>query len=316
MYDHSFWAKGGGPIVFAGISAIEQALWDIKGKALGIPVYEMLGGKCRDEVRVYANGWSFHCDRPEEFAREAERVVADGFDALKLYPLATRLKTTRDSGLRHVSRRSIDREAEDLCVARVRAVRKTVGPKVDIMLDMSASVTPEVMLRLARRLEELDIAFIEEPVDPFDVDALKWVHDEARIPVAVGERLYTRYGFRRVVELRAADILQPDVGYVGGILEAKKVAAMAETYSMRVQPHLVCASPVSTAAALQFDACVPNFYIHEHYPYRGPEHHGLVDHAPELDLKDGHLPVLTRPGLGVELAAERVRPFLWAQCKR
>jgi galactonate dehydratase len=316
MYDHSFWAKGGGPIVFAGISAIEQALWDIKGKALGVPVYEMLGGKCRDDVRVYANGWSFHCDRPGEFAREAERVVADGFDALKLYPLATRLKTTPDSGLRHVSRRSIDREAEDLCEARVRAVRSAVGPKVDIMLDMSASVTPEVMLRLARRLEELDIAFIEEPVDPFDVDALKWVHDQACIPVAVGERLYTRYGFRRVLELHAADILQPDIGYVGGILEAKKVAAMAEAYSMRVQPHLVCASPVSTAAALQFDACVPNFYIHEHYPYRGPEHHGLVDHAPELDLKDGHLPIPTRPGLGVELVAERVRPFLWAECKR
>jgi len=315
MYDHSFWAKGGGPIVFAGISAVEQALWDIKGKALGVPVYEMLGGKCRDSVRVYANGWSFHCHRPEEFAREAERVVADGFQAMKLYPLATRVKSTPDSGLRHVSRRSVGGEAEDIAVARVKAVRDAVGPDVEIMLDMSASATPETIIRIGRRLEELDIAFLEEPVDPFDVDALKMVHDQLNIPIAVGERLYTRYGFRRVLELHAADILQPDVGYVGGILEAKKIAAMAEVYSMRIQPHLVCASPVSTAAALQFDACIPNFYIHEHYPYRSAEHHELVDHAPELDLRDGCLPIPSRPGLGVELVEERVRPFVWAVCK-
>jgi len=315
MYDHSFWAKGGGPIVFAGISAIEQALWDIKGKALGVPVYEMLGGKCRDSAWVYANGWSFHCHQPEEFAREAERVVGDGFTALKLYPLATRVKTTPDSGLRHVSRRSVSREAEDLCVARVRAVRDAVGPAVEIMLDMSASATLETIIRIGKRLEELRIAFLEEPVDPFDVDALKAVWEQVNIPIAVGERLYTRYGFRRVLELHAADILQPDIGYVGGIMEAKKIAAMAEAYSMRMQPHLVCASPVSTAAALQFDACIPNFYIHEHYPYRGSEHHALVEHAPELDLADGRLPIPTRPGLGVELVEERVRPFLWAECK-
>ena len=315
MYDHSFWAKGGGPIVFAGISAIEQALWDIKGKALGVPVYEMLGGRCRDHVRVYANGWSFHCHQPEEFAREAERVAADGFRALKLYPLASPVKPTSDSGLRHVSRRSVDREAEALAVARVRAVREAVGPEVEIMLDMSASATPETMVRIARRLRELDIAFLEEPVDPFDVEALKLLRERVDIPIAVGERLYTRYGFRRVMELHAADILQPDVGYVGGILEAKKVAAMAETYQMRIQPHLVCASPVSTAAALQLDACIPNFYIHEHYPYRSAEHHALVDHAPELDLRGDLLPIPSRPGLGVELVQERVRPFLWAECK-
>ncbi len=315
MYDHSFWAKGGGPIVFAGISAIEQALWDIKGKVLGVPVYEMLGGKCRDRARVYANGWSFHCHQPEEFAREAERVVADGFDALKLYPLASRVKETPDSGLRHVSRRNLDREAQNLAVARVRAVREAVGPDVEIMLDTSASATPDTIIRLATRWEELDVAFIEEPVDPFDVDALKTVWEHVNVPIAVGERIYSRYGFRRVLELHAADILQPDVGYVGGILEAKKIAAMAEVYSMRIQPHLVCASPVSTAAALQFVACIPNFYIQEHYPYRSAEHHQLVDHAPELDLQDGHLPIPTRPGLGVELVEERVRPFLWAECK-
>jgi galactonate dehydratase len=138
MYDHSFWAKGGGPIIFAGMSAIEQALWDIKGKALGVPVYEMLGGKFRDTVRVYANGWSFRCVTPDQFAREAERVVRDGYTALKFYPLAAPDPGTADGLLRHVSLRAIDRDAERLAVQRVRAVRDAVGPDVDILLDMSA----------------------------------------------------------------------------------------------------------------------------------------------------------------------------------
>ena len=130
----------------------------------------------------------------------------------------------------------------------------------------------------------------------------------------MGERLYTRYGFRRIMELHAADILQPDVGNTGGIMETKKIAAMAETYSMRIQPHN-CASPVLTAASLQVDACIPNFLIQEVYSYRIPEHFQLVDHAPELDIRKGILPIPSRPGLGVELTEPRVRPFLWAQCK-
>src|SRR6516165_8324391 len=122
MYDHTFWAKGGGPIIFAGISALEQALWDIKGKALDVPVYELLGGRVRDKVRVYANGWSFRATRPGEFAREAERVLKDGYTALKLYPLATPALDAHGH-IRHVSQRSIDRAAEDLAIARVKAVR-------------------------------------------------------------------------------------------------------------------------------------------------------------------------------------------------
>src|SRR5215813_10448778 len=127
MYDHTFWAKGGGSIIFAGISAIEQALWDIKGKCLGVPVYEMLGGKMRDKVRVYANGWSFRCTQPSEFAREAQRVVKDGYKALKFYPLAT-AELDAEGHIRHVSRRSIDSAAEQKAVASVKAVRDSIGP--------------------------------------------------------------------------------------------------------------------------------------------------------------------------------------------
>ncbi len=313
MYDHTFWAKGGGTIIFAGISALEQALWDIKGKALEVPVYELLGGKVRDKVRVYANGWHYRSTKPSEFARDAERVVKDGYTALKLYPLATPLMDAHGR-IRHVSQRTIDRAAENLAVARVKAVREAVGPDIDLMLDMSAELTTDAIIRLGRKLEEYDIMFLEEPVDPFDPESLKKVSEQVHIPIAVGERLYTRYGFRRIMELRAADILQPDVGNTGGILEAKKIAAMAEVYNMRIQPH-TCASPVSTAAALHLDACIPNFFIQELYPYRIPEHFQIVDHAPELDVKNGLLPISDRPGLGIELVEERVKPYLWVRCK-
>jgi galactonate dehydratase len=313
MYDHTFWAKGGGSIIFAGISAIEQALWDIKGKALDIPVYEMLGGKIRDQVRVYANGWHFRSHKPAEFAREAERVVKDGYTALKMYPLATSVMDAHGH-IRHVSRRSIDRAAEDLAVARVKAVRTAMGSNIDLMLDVSAELTPDAIIRLARKVEDQDIMFLEEPVDPFDTEGLKKVSEHVNMPIALGERVYTRYGFRRILELHAADILQPDIGNTGGIMEAKKIAAMAETYNMRLTPHN-CASPVSTAAAQQLAACIPNFIIQELYPYRVPAHFQIVDHAPELDVKKGFMPISERPGLGIELVEDRVKAFLWAQCK-
>jgi len=314
MYDHTFWAKGGGPIVFAGISAIEQALWDIKGKALGVPVYELLGGRCRDAVRVYANGWSFRCVTPDEFAREAHRVVGDGYTALKFYPLA-RAELDEHGHIRHVSGRTLDRAAERLAVARVRAVREAVGPDIDLALDMSGELTPDAIIRIGGAVAPEGIFFFEEPVDPFDADALKKVSEHLDLPLAVGERLYTRYGFRRVLEGGAADILQPDVGTTGGIMEAKKIAAMAEAYSLRVAPH-TCASPVATAASLQLDACIPNFLIQELYPYRPPAHFAIVDRPPELDVQGGMLAIPDRPGLGVALVEERVRPFLWAEVTR
>ena len=309
MYDHSFWAKGGGPVVFAGIGAIEQALLDIKAKALGIALYELLGGKFRDRVRTYANGWSYDCVAADDYARAAERVVGDGYTALKFYPLAT---PNGRGGIRHVSRRSVDRAFMENAVEKVKAVRHAVGNAVDILIDLSGGLTTDETIRLCAKLGEFDILFVEEPADPFDLGALKKISDHIEIPIAVGERIYTRNGFRPVLESRAADILQPDIGNTGGILEAKKIAAMAETYSMRMQPH-VCGSPVATAAALQLGASIPNLIIHEIYPYRPPEHFQIVDHAPELDVCDGHLPVPCRPGIGVTLVDDRMPPFLWAE---
>jgi galactonate dehydratase len=309
MYDHSFWAKGGGPIVFAGMSGIEQALWDIKGKAHGVPVCEFLGGRLREEVRTYANGWSYRSNTPDEFAKAAEGAGKAGYTALKLYPLAI---SRPDGGIRHVSRRAVDRAAADLAVQRVAAVRRAVGPDFDLMVDLSGGVTTDESIRLCRRLEEFDLLFIEEPADPFDLAALTKISQHVNTPLAAGERLYTRHGFRPVLESRALSVLQPDIGNTGGIMETKKIAAMAEAYNATLAPH-ICASPVATAAALQLDACIPNVLIQEVYPFRTREHFQLVDHAPEDEIKNGLMPIPARPGLGINLIAERARPFLWAE---
>lgn len=311
LYDHSFWAKGGGPIVFAGISAIEQALWDIKGKALGVPVYQLLGGQVRDRIRTYANGWYGEAVTGAELARCAERPLKDGNTALKFYPLAMHdpLGT-----LRHPSRRALDREHAELAYQRVKELRNSVGPGVDLMLDLSGGLTTDETIRLCRRCEDLGIEFIEEPADPFDLGALKKISEKVDIPIALGERLYTRHGFRKVMETHAADTMQPDVGNTGGILETKKIAAMAEAYNLRVAPHN-CASPVCTAATVQVAANIPNLSLLEVFPYWAdhPGHVHFTDMAFEYQVKDGYLEVPQRPGLGIELIEDKVRPFLWAE---
>ncbi|RKK03997.1 mandelate racemase/muconate lactonizing enzyme family protein [Pseudoroseomonas wenyumeiae] len=312
MYDHTFWAKGGGPIVFAAISAIEQALWDIKGRALGVPVYELLGGRIRDDVRLYHNGWGQPHREVAPFVQAAEKAVAEGYDALKFYPFAYR-EAHPQATSRHPSRRDLPREALTLAYEKVKALRGAVGPDVDILLDLSGGLTTDETIRFCRKIEEFDIFFVEEPCDPFDTGTLKKISDSIRMPVAAGERLYTRYGFKPVLEARAVDIIQPDLGLTGGIMEGKKIAAMAEAYGMRVQPH-VCGSPLATAVALQFAACIPNFAIQEIYPM-WQEMEGYVeitDDPPEGRIQGGRVSIPDRPGLGMELRQEVMAPFLWA----
>lgn len=314
MYDHSFWAKGGGgPIVFAGISAIEQALWDIKGKALNVPVYQLLGGKVRDSVRVYANGWSTETTTAAEFARAAERPLKEGYTALKCYPLA--MFDPRGT-VRHPTNRALDRDQTRLAFDRVKALRDFAGPDIEIMLDLSGALTTDETIRLCQRYEELDIHFIEEPADPFDLGALKKISEKVNIPIAVGERLYTRHGFRKLMESHAADTVQPDVGNTGGIMEAKKIAAMAEAYNLRVAPHN-CASPVCSAVSVQLAANLSNFSILEMYPYwnRYPGHIQFTDVVPEYQIKNGYLEVPDKPGLGIELIEEKIDTYLWAEIK-
>lgn len=300
IYDHGFWAKGGGGIVYAAMSAIEQALLDIKARSLNIPVYELLGGKVHDRLRSYCNGWYFGCTRDEDLPGAAARAVEDGYGALKFYPFVTILP---EGKLRHPSYRAAsDRSVVQRAVRTVGAIRNAVGPDVELMLDLSAGLTPDDTIRFCRSVEPYDITYVEEPAVPGDVGALVKIARGISQRIAVGERIYSRYGFRDVLESRAADILQPDIGNTGGLLEARKIAAMAEAYSMKVQPH-ICASALSTAVGMHFSASIPNFYIQEHFPYwaRIPGHVEVLDDPIEPLVKNGFIPVLDAPGFGVTL---------------
>jgi galactonate dehydratase len=312
LYDQSFWTKGGGAISFAAVSAIEQALWDIKGKAVGLPVYDFLGGKVNEEVDVYANGWNYHCYSALDWARAAERPLKDGYRSLKCYPLATQLP---GGTLHHVTRRRLDKDFTRLAFDRVKELRNAVGDDVEILLDLSGGLTTDETIRLARRLEQFDIGWLEEPVDAFHTKALKKVSDAVSMPIACGERIYTAKGFFDIVADQAVDILQPDIGNTGGILETKKIAALAEAANMRVAPHN-CASSLSTAATLQLSGCLSNLLNVEIYPYFS-DHPGYVqvlENPPEARIKDGKLAVGSEHGLGATLAIDRLRPHLVTEC--
>jgi len=313
VYDHTFWGKGGGTIVFAALSAIEQALWDIKGRACNLPVYEMLGGAVSDHVRCYANGWYESAQAPGEFARATERPLADGYTALKFYPLGQMVGVN----MRHVSQRMITREQADLAVARVKAVRDAIGPHVDLMLDLSGGLTAAEAARLCNRFEPYDILFVEEPTDPSDAEAMAWVAARTSIPLAAGERNYGRHQMRALIEARAVDVVQPDPCNAGGIMETKKIAAMAEAFGMRVAPH-VCGSALATQVARHLSINLPNVSMLELYPYFRYQH-GAIDTVvdpPELTVKNGFLSLPEGPGLGAELNRAGLAPFLWESVGR
>jgi galactonate dehydratase len=295
MYRRTFWAQGGGPVVFGGMSAIDEALWDIKGKALGVPVYELLGGRVWDKLRVYANGWYHGCVTPQDFAERAQQVVADGYTAMKFDPFAYDAEGNWD-----YPRRALDPERADLAYARVEAVREAVGARVDILVEVHGNLGTTSAIQMGKRLEALKPFFYEEPVDALNVECMRKVAENVDIPIAAGERLYTRYGFRPYIEGQILDILQPDIGLTGGIMETKKIATYAETYGIHVQPHN-CAGPISTAASVQLDACITNFVIQEWFPYHSDERYHLVTEALEHQVVDGYYTITDNPGLGIEL---------------
>lgn len=298
LFRKTFWGQGGGPVVYGAISAIDEALWDIKGKALGVPVYELLGGRCHHKLRVYANGWYRHCNDPVEYADAALKVVSDGFTAMKFDPFAV-----RPDGIWDYSERFLNPERANLAEARVRAVRQAIGPDVDILVEVHGNLGTTSAIQMGKRLEAYKPFFYEEPVDPMNMECMQKVSENVNIPIAGGERLYTRYQFRPFIESQSLDILQPDVGLTGGISETKKIADFAETYNLHVQPHN-CGGPVSTAAAFQVDACISNFIIQEWFPYDDIGILDLVLDAPERHYTDGYYILHDRPGLGVELNTE------------
>lgn len=299
FYYDTFWGKGAGAIFYAAVSALEHALWDIKGKALGVPVYQLLGGKQRDAIPVYANGWSEgKCICAEDFAERAEGVVKKGFNALKMYPMS-QIDNIRHLN-KHIKNRNVTKQNFDCAVRAVELVRKAIGPDRELLVDVTAEGTVDMMWRFGQAIEPYNIYWYEEAMDAFDVDAYKTIREKVNIPLATGERLYTRYGFRRLLESRAVDIVQPDPGTCGGIMEAFHIGAFAETYCARIAPHN-CGGPVLTAAALQVSACCGNLAMQEIFPFHVKEQYEIVEEAFEHKIHDGVIDVPNEPGLGVTL---------------
>jgi galactonate dehydratase len=274
----------GGSVGYAALSGIEIALWDLKGRAMGRPVYELIGGRCRDRVRVYRG---IGGATPQALADEARRAVDEGFTAVKMAPQPPDSERTAwGQVIRGIAQ-------------RMEAVREAVGDAVDIGLDPHArTFEPYRARELAEAVRPFRPMFVEEPLRPENVAALGALRREVGVPIATGEMLYTKYAFRDVLAAGAADILQPDLLICGGLLEAKKIAAMAEAHYVTVAPHNPL-GPVSTAVAVHFAASTPNFLILEYQPdHRGPAR-DLV--RKPLAFEDGHVLIPDQPGLGIEL---------------
>ncbi|MHB1415914.1 MAG: galactonate dehydratase [Chloroflexota bacterium] len=283
LYRDPYWR--GGVDITSALSAIDQALWDIKGKKHGLPVYELLGGRTREKVKAYANAWYGGCHTPADFARQARETTQQGYTALKWDPFGA-------------SDLVLAREVADRAVEIVAAVREAVGKDVELMIEAHGRFSPTSAIAIARRLQRFDIHWFEEPIPPDNVAALAKVAAAVEIPIATGERAYTKFGFRELLERQVADVIQPDICHAGGITEMKKIAAMAETYYVPVAPHNPN-GPVSTMATLHFDAAIPNFLIQEHLVSDAPWVSQLVRGGAEV--RDGYFTVPDRPGLGVEL---------------
>jgi len=280
-----------GEIVMSGIACVEMACWDIVGQALGQPVWRLLGGKVHGRVKAYANGWYTVQRTPEEFHAAARRVVGRGYRALKFDPFGP-------------GRYELDPAERSRAVSLVEAVHDAVGPDVEILVEMHGRFAPAEAVRVAHLLEPFDPSWLEEPVPPENLKALSKVAERVRSPIATGERIHDRIEFRELFEHQAADVVQPDIGHLGGILETRKLAATAETHYVLVAPHNV-GGPVLTSASLHLAACTPNFKIQESFNDFADEE--VKQAAPGLpEVVDGYFPLPTSPGLGVRLDVDFV----------
>ena len=283
----------GGPINGTIVSGIEMALWDIKGKALNVPVYELLGGAARDKIMVYS--W-IGGDRPQDVAKEAIDRRDRGFKAIKMN--ATEELHYIDSF-----------EKVQSVVDRVKSIRDAVGFDLNIGVDFHGRVHKAMAKVLAKELEPYKLMFLEEVVLPENEEAFKEVAKHVVTPLATGERLYSRWDFKNIIKEGIIDIIQPDIALCGGILETRKIAAMAEAFDIAVAPHAPY-GPIALAATLQLDVCTPNVFIQEqslgiHYN-KGFDLLDFVKNKEIFQYKDGFLDLPTKPGLGLEIDEELV----------
>lgn len=293
VYRDIYWK--GGPVLYSALSGIEMAMWDIMGKAMNVPTYTFFGGKIRDKVKMYANAWFVGAKTPEQFAMRAKQTVALGVKALKFDPFGFSHMTIENSQLSYSSE-------------IVGAVREAIGKDNDILIECHGRFNPTTALKISREMEQYNPMLMEEPCPPDYMDSMAKVTARSNVPISGGERIYGKYSFMEYLEKDCVDILQPDIFHCGGMLEGKKVAAMAEAKHKSVSFHNP-SGPVSNAAILQLAATVPNFLIHEIM---------LTDCSFRLNVsneevvyEDGYIKIPDKPGLGIDLNEEVIksRPY-------
>src|SRR5205809_4873922 len=287
MYRRPFFRSGA--VTLSAMSAIEQALWAIKGKVAGLPVYELLGGRCHDRLKLYANGPSGAT--VEELAESARSLVESGFSAMKTGVVEAVLPLQGDA----VFRRATE---------HLEALRDAVGEDVELAWDAHGRLPPAMSIKLARAIEPYNVWFLEEPAPPENVKGLAEVARATSIPVATGERLFTKWAFRDVLELGAAALLQPDLSHCGGVLEARAIASMAEVYFCGFAPHNPL-GPVNTIVSAHVATATPNFVALEICHYAEEWTRDLLTEP--LEFADGYLELSDRPGWGIELDVELCR---------
>lgn len=304
----TFWGQGGGGVIFAGMSAIDIALWDIKGKVCNMPVYQLLGGKTRDKIRAYASQVQFDWAKvsrnlvtPDEYAKVVRVAMDQGYTCVKVDPLGVDAQGEWKwdfAGMLSARERT-------MAVERVAAMRKAGGNDLDIIIELHAQTDVNSAIQLGRELEQFNCYYYEEPTQPLNPDIYRNIAAKVNIPLASGERIYSRWGYRPFLEQRLLSVIQPDLGNCGGITEGKKICDMAHIYDVSVQLH-ICGGPIATAAALQLEAVIPNFLIHEQHQY------ALIEENIALCKYDyqpvgGYFHVPELPGIGQEVSEETIR---------
>lgn len=300
----------GGAIVSA-ISGIELALWDVKGKALNTPIYNLLGGKYREKIKVYADCGHGEEPTPESWAERARQAVAKGFRAIKFD--IDNAAPERFNDPTHLSQvgwfqsqqRLVSNQELDFMVELLTAVRSAIGPYIDLAVDCHWTYNTRDAIRMAQAFEPLRLIWLEDPTPPDNVEALKRVTDASPVPICTGENHFTRHGLRELITAQAVDIVQPDIPHVGGLLEAKKIADLADIYYIPVAAHNVC-SPVGTLAACHSCASMRNFTVLEFHAQDVPWWDQMITQESPL-IQDGYILLPDRPGLGLELNDEVAR---------
>ncbi|MBP2557918.1 galactonate dehydratase [Neorhizobium galegae] len=294
LHRDSYWRTGA--VFRTALGAIEAALLDIKGKALGVPVFELLGGKYRDRVECYANHWFFGAVTPEQYAENARKAVAMGYRALKWDPF-------------DIADLEMNRKQRRQTIDIVAAVRDAVGPDVDLMLDVHGRLNVPTAIAMCRELAPYNLRWIEEPTPPESIDALVDVREKSPVPIAAGERWYEPGKFLEALNKKAVDILQPDVSHAGGLGETKRISHMAHHHLIPIAPHNPV-GPVMNAMTLHMSVAIPNFSIFETVSVDVPWRKELVRET--LQFEDGAILAPTAPGLGVDLIEEACGRYPYA----